>query len=161
VFESDRRPIGRIEWIYHLLVADPERGATALENLDKAWSGTAHHEDLAALSAALTELDSSQLIGGKPLVRARLIVAQRQADVASAASLGELANQLLQAAEAIGDAGLIGDAYTLIGDVAEARGDLAWAEQAYTQALAIIEQLAARDPTNTGWQRNLVGAYGR
>jgi hypothetical protein len=25
VFELDMRPIGRIEWIYHLLVADPER----------------------------------------------------------------------------------------------------------------------------------------
>ena len=58
VFEADTRPIGRIEWIYHLLVADPERGAVELEDLDRAWSGTAHHEDLAALSAALTELDS-------------------------------------------------------------------------------------------------------
>src|SRR5262249_23208097 len=62
VFETDTRPVGRIEWIYHLLVADPERGALELEELDRAWSGTARHENLAALSAALTELDSSQLL---------------------------------------------------------------------------------------------------
>ena len=116
VFEADTRPIGRIEWIYHLLVADPERGAAELEDLDRAWSGTARHEDLAALSAVLTELDTSQMLRGKPLVRARLVVAQRRADLTGAASLGGLANQLLQAAEAIDDARLIGDAYSLVGE---------------------------------------------
>ena len=72
VFEADTRPLGRIEWIYHLLVADPERGAVELEDLDRAWSDRARHEDLAALSAALTELDTSEMLGGRPLVRARL-----------------------------------------------------------------------------------------
>ena len=105
------RPIGRIEWIYHLLVADPERGAVELEDLDRAWSGSAHDEDLAALSAALTELDAAQMLQGRPLVRARLVVAERRADLAGAASLGDLANQLLQAAEATRDARLTGDAY--------------------------------------------------
>ena len=160
VFEADTRPIGRIEWIYHLLAADPERGAAELEDLDRAWSGTARHEDLAALSAALTELDSAQMLRGKPLVRARLVVAQHRANLAGAASLGDLANQLLQAAKAIDDARLIGDAYSLVGEVAQARGDLAAAEQAYTQELAISERLAALDPANTGWQRELARAYG-
>ena len=72
VFEADMRPIGRIEWIYHLLVADPERGVVELEDLDRAWSSSAHDEDLAALSAALTELDTSQVLHGRPSVRARL-----------------------------------------------------------------------------------------
>ena len=153
VFEADTRPIGRIEWIYHLLVADPERGAAELEDLDRTWSGTARHEDLAALSAVLTELHTSQMLRGKPSVRARLVMAQRRADLTGAASLGDLANQLLQAAEATDDARLIGDAYSLVGDVAQARGDLTAAEQAYTQYLAISEQLAALDPANTGWQQ--------
>ena len=33
--------MGRIEWIYHLLVADPEQGATELENLDRSWASVA------------------------------------------------------------------------------------------------------------------------
>ena len=96
VFEADTRPIGRIEWIYHLLAADPERGAAELEDLNRAWWGTARHEDLAALSATLTELDSAQVLRGRPLVLARLVVAQHRANLAGAASLGDLANQLLQ-----------------------------------------------------------------
>jgi hypothetical protein len=71
VFELDMRPIGRIEWIYHLLVADPERGAVELEGLDRAWSGTARHEDLAALSAVLTELDTSGILQGNAQTRFR------------------------------------------------------------------------------------------
>ena len=161
VFEADKRPIGRIEWTYHLLVADPERGAAVLEDLGRAWVGTAHHEDLAALTAALTELDNSQMLQGKPLIRARLIVAQRRVDLASAASLGDLASQLLQAAEATGDARLTGDAHALVGQVAQARGDLAAAEQAYSQDLAISERLAALEPANTSWQQDLAGAYSR
>ena len=72
-----------------------------------------------------------------------------------------LPKQLLQAAEAIGDARLIGDTYLLVGDVARARGDLAGAEQTFTQSLAISERLSALDPANTGWQRELAIAYNR
>jgi len=39
--------------------------------------------------------------------------------------------------------------------VAEARGDLAGAEQAYSQALAIYRRLAELDPANTSWQEGL------
>ena len=35
------------------------RGAVELEDLDRAWADRARDEDLAALSAALTELDTS------------------------------------------------------------------------------------------------------
>ncbi len=161
VFRADTRPIGQIEWIYHLLVANPEQGAAELEDLDRTWSGTARDEDLAALSATLTELDTSQVLKGKPLVRVRLVVAQHRAALAGAASLGDLANQILQAAQAIDDARLTGDAYCLVGDVAQARGDLAAAERAFTQTLAISERLAALDPTNTGWQRELAVAHSR
>ncbi|HET8682230.1 MAG TPA: hypothetical protein VFM54_10190 [Micromonosporaceae bacterium] len=161
MFEADTRPIGRVEWVYHLLAADPERGAVELEGLDRVWSDNARNEDLAALSAALTELDTSQMLRGRPLVRARLVIAQRRAVIAGAASLGDLANQLLQAAEANDDARLTGDAYSLVGDVAQARGDLAAAGQAFTQALAISERLAQLDPTNTGWQRDLAAAHSK
>ena len=43
--------------------------------------------------------------------------------------------------------------------MAQARGDLAAAEQAFTQSLAVSERLAGLDPANTGWQRDLAVAY--
>ena len=159
MFETDTRPIGRIEWIYHLLLVNPEQGADELEGLDRAWSHTAHHEDLAALSATLTELDTSMLLHGRSLVRARLVMAERRSELEGAASLGDLANQLLQRAKAIDDARLTADAYSLVGDVAEARGDLAAAERAYAQSLAISERLAGLDPGNTSWQQDLAAAH--
>ena len=45
--------------------------------------------------------------------------------------------------------------------MAQARGDLTAADHAYTQYLAIIEQLATRDPANTSWQRELAFAHSR
>ena len=39
-FRDDPTAAGRIEWIYHLLCADPELGATQLEKLDREWSRT-------------------------------------------------------------------------------------------------------------------------
>jgi len=45
--------------------------------------------------------------------------------------------------------------------VAQARGDLAGAERAFTRALAIFERLAALDPASTGWQRDLATARSR
>ena len=48
-----------------------------------------------------------------------------------------------------------------MGDVAYARDDLAAAEQAFTQYLAISERLTALDPGNTDWQRELAAAHRR
>ena len=62
------------------------------------------------------------MMRGKALVRARLIVAQHQAFVSGAASLGGLADRLLEQAEATDDEALAGDAHALIGEVAQ------WAE---------------------------------
>jgi len=158
VFETDMRPVSRIEWIYHLLVADPERGAAELEDMDRLFSGSAHHEDLAALSAVLAELDATHILQGKALVRARLVVAEYRADVAGAASVSDLATQLLQMAETIEDDLLIRDACSLVGDAAQARGDLAAAEQAFARDLAISERLAALDPANTSWPSRTAGS---
>ena len=158
-FETDMRPIGRIEWIYHLLLADPERGTSELEDLDRAWLGSARHEDLAALSEVLNELDTSQVLHGRALLRARLVVARRRAIVIGAASLSNLAGQLLQAAKGIDDARLAGDVYSFVGDVAQERGDLTAAEHAYAEDLAISERLAGLDPAKAAWQQDLAMAY--
>jgi tetratricopeptide (TPR) repeat protein len=161
VFKGNPEPAGRIEWIYHLLLADREAAADELERLDRVWSGTARTEDLAALSAALTELDRAGLLSGRTRVRARLIVAQRDAEVTGAASLGDTANELLRAAKTCDDARLIGDVHCLVGDVAAARGDLPAAEHAFTEYLVASERLAALAPTNIGWLRDLAVAHSR
>ena len=48
-----------------------------------------------------------------------------------------------------------------IGDVQSARGNLEAALQAYQDGLAIREKLAAQDPSNTGWQRDLSVSFER
>jgi Flp pilus assembly protein TadD len=45
--------------------------------------------------------------------------------------------------------------YERIGAVQSAQGDLSSALSSYKQDLEIREKLAARDPANTGWQRDL------
>lgn len=50
-------------------------------------------------------------------------------------------------------------AFSEIGDVLVAQGDLPGALAAYRKGLAIRETLAARDPGNTGWQRDLIVSY--
>ena len=64
-FEDDPTPAGRVEWIYHLLCAEPEFGATTLEKQDRYWSRIARPEDRYALAAALGELDDSGLVHGR------------------------------------------------------------------------------------------------
>jgi tetratricopeptide (TPR) repeat protein len=42
-----------------------------------------------------------------------------------------------------------------VGDVLLAKGDLVEAQAAYQQSLEIIQRLAASDPLNAGWRRQL------
>ena len=168
VFEADTRPAGRIEWLYHLLAADPERGVTELQALSRAWWSTIRHEELAALTAMLVELDDARLLHGTAMIQARLIVTwQRLARTASAASvmdaatLSQPARQLLEAARAIGDARLTGDACCLVGDVARANGELTTAQQAYAEDLAISEELAELHPASHSLRWDLGCAFGR
>jgi tetratricopeptide (TPR) repeat protein len=160
-FEGDMRPMGRIEWIYHLLVADPERGATELENLDRSWASVAHEAHFRILSRALAELGAAGVLHGRAGVRAGLVVAERDADDDHAAGAGDVAEKLRQAARATGDARLTGDACVLVGDTALEHGDLTEAEQAFAENLAISERLAEQDPGNVSWQWELEVACSR
>jgi tetratricopeptide (TPR) repeat protein len=161
VFETDTSDAGRIERIYHLLVADPDRAATELGDSDLGWYSSRSDEDLAALATVLAELDSARLLTGRALVRARLVVAQYRADRTGAAGAGDLADDLLKAAQATGDEQLTGDAWSLASDAAEARGDLAAAAEAVAQCRVIFERLAAADPASPARQRDLAAAHAR
>src|SRR5262249_21665937 len=74
-FGDDLKPAGRVEWIYHLLYAEPDRGATELEKLDRDWLSSAHPEDLYALAAALQELENSRMVHGRARAWALLAIA--------------------------------------------------------------------------------------
>ena len=154
-FAGDLRPMGRIEWIYHLLVADPERGATELENLGRSWASVAHAAHFRALSKALAELGTAGVLQGRAAVRAGLVVAEQDDDA------DDMAEELRQAARATGDDRLIGDACVLAGDTAQEHGDLTAAEQAFAENLAISERLAELDPDNATWQDDLEEARDR
>jgi hypothetical protein len=51
--------------------------------------------------------------------------------------------------------------YDRIGDVHSAQGDLSSALSSYKKALKIEEQLGARNPANTDWQRDLSVSYNK
>ena len=48
-----------------------------------------------------------------------------------------------------------------IGDVQRAQGDLVGALQAYDEGLKIARDLAARDPDNAGWSRDVSASLSR
>jgi tetratricopeptide (TPR) repeat protein len=160
IFQGDAQAAGQVEWIYHLLAADPEKGADELEALDRGFSRTAGHEDLAALAVALSELDSNEMLPGRAQVRARLIIGQRRADVEGAASFYDYGKQLLKAANLLDDERIIGDIQCFIGHVARERGNLAEAERSFAKDLAISGRLAGQDPSNSARQQDLATAHG-
>ena len=102
-FAADASPAGRIEWIYHRLCADPERGATDLENLDREWTGTARPEDGDALAAAIRELETTGLAEGRALLWIRLVTGWTRSLRAEDAQLAGTASDLISMAHDLGD----------------------------------------------------------
>ena len=45
------------------------------------------------------------------------------------------------------------------GDIQQARGQIVAALESYRESLAIRQKLASKDPSNTGWQRDLAVSY--
>ena len=160
-FRDNRTAAGRIEWIYHLLCADPELGATQLEKLDREWSNQARPEERAALATALKELDETGLVAGRSRVWVLLAVAWARASRGEEAQLGNTAVEALALARSVRDARAEGDSQWLLGRVLEAQGKLAEVQTAYRENLAISRRLAEQDPSNAGWLRELAAAHGQ
>ena len=160
-FENDLTAAGRIEWIYHLLCSDPERGATELENLDRSWSRTAHPEHRYGLAAALTELEDTQVVQGRARVWVLLVIAWVHVSRGQSARLAGTATSILHLARSAADLRGEGDAQCLLGDALQAQGKLVEAQAAFEVSLAISRRLAEQDPNNAGWQRELAVAQSR
>ncbi len=82
---------------------------------------------------------------------------RRAGDLGAALATIEAATAALDPTDACTRAAL----HAEIGDVRRAQGDLQAALDAYQDGLAIHEDLAARDPANTEWQRDLSVSWDR
>ena len=160
-FAGDQPAAGRIEWIYHLLCADPDGGAGALESMNRDWVGGARPEDFAALARTLNELETTGLVAGRARAWTLLIGAWSRALRGETAQLAEVAAEVLQLAREAADGPAEGDAQALLGRVWEAQGQLAAAQAAFGEYLTISRRLAEQDPGNAGWQRELAMAHSR
>jgi hypothetical protein len=132
-FAHDLSPAGRIEWLFHLLSADPERGASELERLHRDWSGRACHEDLDALAAALKELEDADLVRGRARAWTLLVIAWTRVNRGESAHLADLANEALELAQAANDSSAKADAKRLLDDVLKAQSQEVYVSYAWAQ----------------------------
>ena len=160
-FAEDYTPSGRIEWIYHLLCAEPDRGATELEKLDRAWTGSAHPEDIHALALAMMELEGSQLVEKPAQAWMLIVIAWSRWLRGEVAQLMDMANQILLLAQETQDLAAEGEAHALLGDAQQAQGHLVEAQAEFEQYLAISRSLAEQNQSNSDWQRELGIAHNR
>jgi len=160
-YANDSTSTGRIEWIYHLLCGDPDRGATELENFDREWSSRIHPEERYALAAALTELENLQLLWGRARVWVLLVVAWADHARGNVAKLADAANYVLGLARSVSDERAEADAQCLLGDVQVTQGKLTEASATFAEFLHASRRLVERDYNNVGRQRELAIAYGR
>jgi hypothetical protein len=159
-FYQDASPAGRIEWMYHFLSADPDRGATALEELDRAWTSVARPGDRQALALTLRELEECGFVSGRARVEVLLFIAEARSSRGETARLGGAVHTALELARSIDYQQGLARAYCLSGDVYSAQGKLEAAQDAYGESLAISLRLAEADPSNASWQRQLAVAHG-
>jgi len=160
-FASDFMPRGRIEWIYHLLCEDSDRGATELEKLHREWSRSAITEDLYALSSALEELRKTRLVQGRGSVWAVLVIAWIRVGRGEAAQLEKDATVAVELAHATGDKLAVAESQCLMGDVLQAQGKLAESGAAFAEYQKLIGKLAEQDSDNDDRQADLGVAHNR
>jgi tetratricopeptide (TPR) repeat protein len=164
IFDQDASPAGRIEWIYHLLSADSDHGAVALEDLNREWASNARPEDYQALTLTLGELEESALVSGKVRVEVLICIAKSNSsrgETARLAAAAHTAHTALGLARSIDHQPGLARAYCLSADVYEAQGKLEAAEAAYGEYLAISRRLAETHPSNAGWQHDLAVAHSK
>jgi tetratricopeptide (TPR) repeat protein len=160
-FETDKSPAGQIEWIYHFLIADPNKGATACEALDRQWTYQSHPEDRYALALALKELETGEFLVGRARIEALLCIGETRSYRGETAQLESFAQEILVQAQRDNYAFGAARANSLLGNCFQAQGQLDEAKVAFDETLRISRQLAEQDPSNVVWQRSLAVAYSR
>ena len=151
----------RIEYAYHLLCADPIRGARHLEELDRHWSGSAHPEHRQSLAQALWELETHGLVEGVARLEVLVCAGESRSARGETAQLGDLASRSVALARTLDHPSGLARAWCLHGDVLQSQGKLEGARAAFDEVLTISRRLAEQDPSNAGWQRDLAVAHSR
>jgi tetratricopeptide (TPR) repeat protein len=100
-------------------------------------------------------------LSGAGRARVLLAIAWARDARGETAQLAGVAAKALELAREVGDKSAEADARCLEGDVWSAKGQLAAAQAAYSEYLAIFQKLTEQDPANIGWQRELAMAHGR
>jgi len=147
-WEADETPVGRIEWLYHLLVADPDRGARECESIERIWSRVAWPENYSALAIALAELEAAGLVLGRARCEILFCMASAAALRGQFDKVGEITAAALQLARSNGHESAVARIHCLIGDSLAAQGKGAAALRAYSTFLRLERELNAR-PTET------------
>ena len=160
-FASDPTPRGQIEWIYHLLCDDPDRGATELIKISHDWSRTANTKDAYALSSVLEELEKTGLVMDRARVWTHLTISWTRVGQGEAAQLENVATETLQLSREVGDQLAEADAHCLVGVVLQAQGKLSDALAAFARFQTISGKLAEEDPLNNDRYADLGVALNR
>src|SRR5215470_17500077 len=140
-FANDVTYPGRIEWIYHLLCADPERGATALQELVD-WNYQSQYEDRSALIAGLQEIEESNFVRGRARAWTLLAIAWARVARDETAELADLGKLALSVALASEDQRAIVLSHSLLGEVLQSQGNLAKALVSFRAALKVGRRVA-------------------
>jgi tetratricopeptide (TPR) repeat protein len=159
-FTTDNTAAGRIEWIYHLLCANPDQGATELRDIDRAWAYN-HPEHKYALASALQELEETRLVANRTRCWVLLVIAWTRESRDETAQLSSIANEILILSLENNDQVAEADAQCLLGSISQTKGKLNEALTAYNETLAILHRLVEQDPSNASWQQDLAVAYNR
>jgi tetratricopeptide (TPR) repeat protein len=160
-FREHSSPAARIEWIYHLLCGDPDRGAEELEKLDHEWTDRGHTGERRELAAALRELEETGMVAGRARAWVLLVLAWMHELQGETAQWEEVGEQALRVAREAGDGSAEAEALCLMGDVRKARYQFEEAETAFDEFLSLSQRLARQHPDSSGWQRKLALAYSR
>lgn len=160
-FRDQPAAAARIEWIFHLLCGDPDRGASELAMLDQDWTERGRTGEREALAAVLRELEDPGVLAGRARAWVLLVMAwthEAKAETLPWAALGETA---LQAARGAGDSAAEAEALCLIGDARKVQSRFEEADAAYREFLALGQRLAEQQPDSHDWQRKVAVAHSR
>jgi tetratricopeptide (TPR) repeat protein len=158
-FAGDISLFSRVEWIYHLLCGDPNRGVAELQLLNRTWNNGVRSEDSYVLAAVLRELEDTQLVQGRARVWVLLTLAWARAARGELAQQREAATTILDLARSVEDLSAESEAQCLLGNALKAQEKLELARTAYQKHLTIKRLLAKQDPGDTGRQQDLAVAH--
>jgi len=155
IYFDGKAPHLRIEALYHGFTVHPEAAEQECATLYDEWNSMGRYEELLGLGVVLDELLAAGLPGGA--VRSSVIyqLANIRYNYQPRSVTADQASEALAEAKRSRVLWRIAIANILLGNVLRDQGDLTGALEAYRASLAIAQRLAAQDPANADWQRNL------